>query len=330
EIQAGSYDLVHRITPLSPTTNSPIAARCRKAGVPFMIGPLNGGVPWPSGFDAERRREREWLSYVRGAYKLVPGRGAMLSAASAILAGSRHTQSEVPSKYQKKCIYMPENAINPDRFNLTASQPGILPLRACFIGRLVPYKGPDMLLEAAAPLLRSGAMKLDVIGDGPLMDTLRTQAAALQIEQALVFHGWLEHAQVQQVAARCHLFTFPSIREFGGGVVLEAMALGVVPVIVDYAGPGELLQPGTGFKVPIGSRDEIVSRLHQKLADIAADPSVLPGMAHNAQAYAKAHFTWSAKAHQVAEVYDWVLGRRPVKPAPFPALPPASAIGEIA
>lgn len=331
EIQAGSYDLVHRITPLSPTVNSSIAARCRKAGVPFVIGPLNGGVPWPSGFDAERRREREWLSYVRGAYKLLPGRGAMLSSASAILTGSLHTQSEIPPEHQAKCIYVPENAIDPARFNLTADQPGALPLRACFIGRLVPYKGPDMLLDAMAPLLRSGQMTLDMIGDGPLMAPLRAQAAALQVEDAVVFHGWLDHANVQQIAAQCHLFTFPSIREFGGGVVLEAMALGVVPVIVDYAGPGELLRPGTGFKVPIGSRDEIVARLREQLVEVVDDPTVLPGIARDAQVYARTHFTWPAKAQQVAEVYDWVLGGRSSRPEPFPAsIPPAHENGETA
>ena len=317
DIRAGRYDLVHRVTPLSPTASSASAAKCRRAGVPFVMGPLNGGVPWPQGFDAERRREREWLSYVRNAYKLMPGRTRTLASASAIITGSRHTESEVPDRDRDRCVYIPENAIDPARFNLVAPQLGTLPLRACFIGRLVPYKGPDMLLEAMAPLLRDGRMVLDMVGDGPLMEPLKAMADAESVADAVTFHGWVEHHQVQPILARADLLSFPSIREFGGGVVLEAMALGVVPVIVDYAGPGELVREGLGHKVPIGNRDQIVAAFRAKLEEIAAMPETLAPMGAHVRDHVRAHFTWAAKAAQIAQVYDWVLGRRDDRPDPL-------------
>lgn len=314
EIREGRWDVVHRATPLSPTVVSPVAAKCRAAGVPFVLGPLNGGVPWPPGFEAERRREREWLSYVRGVYKATPGRSRMLAATSAILVGSRHTESEIPDRFREACVYLPENAIDPDRFTLTAPQRTDLPLRAAFVGRLVPYKGLDMGIEAAAPLLRDGRLRLDVVGDGPMMDDLRSLAAREGVAASVTFHGRLPHRAVQDVLATANLLLFPSIREFGGGVVLEAMALGVVPLVVDYAGPGELVTEATGYKVPLGTRAGITTALRARIEAIAADPSDLPAIGQRAQERALSLFTWPAKARQVAWVYDWVLGRRHDRP----------------
>ena len=307
-IAAAEFDVVHRVTPLSPTLASPIAAKCRRVGVPFVVGPLNGGVPWPPGFDADRRREREWLSYLRGFYKLLPGRSATLGG-GAVIVGSRHTESEVPERFRQRCVYIPENGIDPTRFSKRARhEPG--PLRACFIGRMVAYKGPDMLLEAATPLLLDGRMTLEMIGDGPMLADLVARAAAAGLAPAVRFHGWLPHAEVQNVAAACTALTFPSIREFGGGVVLEAMAMGLAPVIVDYAGPGELVSAGTGFTIPLGRRPEIVRALRATLERLAGDPVAVARAGAAARARVEALFTWDRKAEQIARVYDWVLRDR--------------------
>lgn len=316
-IADGEFDIVHRVTPLSPTISSPIARKCKRAGVPFVLGPINGGVPWPAGFDAERRREKEWLSYVRGVYKYLPGRRKMLNATAAVLVGSRFTQSEIPDRYQQNCVYMPENGIDPTRFSKIARHDGDGPMKACFIGRLVPYKGPDMLIAAAAPLLRDGRMTLDIIGDGPMMSELTALAQKEGVADAVRFHGWVAHEDVQTVLAKVNVLSFPSVREFGGGVVLEAMATGVAPVVVDYAGPGELVTDDIGRKTPIGSREEIVVGFRGLLTDLANDPAAVAVMGETARQRIAEKFTWARKAEQVLEVYAWVLGKRADKPEFF-------------
>ena len=302
-IRAGAFDIVHRVTPLSPTVPSPIAAKCRRAGVPFVVGPLNGGVPWPKGFEAARLREREWLSYFRAAHRLLPGRSATFAGAAAVIAGSRHTESEMPPG--SHCRYLPENGVDPARFApRLARAPG--PMRACFIGRMVPYKGPDMLLEAAEPLVRAGQLEIEMIGDGPMLSELRARWSL----HGVTFRGWLDQLALRDVAAECDLFAFPSIREFGGGAVLEAMALGLAPLVVDYAGPGELVREGIGFKVPIGSRAEVIARIRAALEARVADPAGTAATGARARAHVLAEFTWAAKAARIAEIYAEVLEER--------------------
>lgn len=317
QIRAGQFDLVHRITPLSPVQQSPIAAKCRRAGVPFLLGPLNGGVPWPKGFEAEMKQENEWLSRLRGLFRLLPGRRNTLRA-DAILAGSRQMIRDIPARHQDRVIYLPENAVDPARFWRSANHGPALaggPLRACFIGRLVPLKGVDMLIAAAEPLLASGRMELDIIGDGPVLPALKEQARHLG--DAVRFHGWKKHEEVQDLAAECTVLAFPSIREFGGGVVLEAMALGLCPVVIDYAGPAELVTPDTGYAVPIGDRAEVVAGLRAALLRCAEHPAEVAQKAAAARARVEGLFTWERKAAQLREVYDWVLGLRAARPDPM-------------
>ncbi|MEZ5913916.1 MAG: glycosyltransferase family 4 protein [Paracoccaceae bacterium] len=313
-IRAGEYDIVHRVTPLSPIQQSPIAAKCRRAGVPFVVGPINGGVPWPKGFEAEMRNERERLSKLRSLYKLLPGRGATLRNASAILVGGRFTEREMPDRVRDKVIYIPENAIDPARFwrQAVPAEPG--KLRACFIGRLVPLKGVDMLLEAAAPLLSDGQLHLDIIGDGPMMGPLTAQADALGLGDSVTFHGWVAHEDIQDILAQSQLLAFPSIREFGGGVVLEAMALGLAPMVMDYAGPAELVGENAGYLIPMTDRAGVVAALRTTLAHCTANTEEVAAVGARAKARIDGLFTWSAKARQIAEVYDWL--RHPGRPKP--------------
>ena len=306
-IVAGEFDVVHRVTPLTPTATSRIAEKCVAAKVPFVAGPLNGGVPWPKGFDAERRREREWLSYLRGLYRWSPSRNRMIRATAAIIAGSRHTAGEFPAEAQGRVALIPENGIDPARFNITAAQDLSGPIRGCFVGRLVPYKGADMLIEAAEPHLKAGKLVLDIVGDGPQMEQLQQMLAERGLKATVQLHGWVDHAGVQEILGRANLLTFPSIREFGGGVVLEAMALGVVPLICDYAGPGELVDATTGYKLPMGSRADIIRSLSAKLESILADPAPLTELARTGQQRVADHFTWDQKARQISAVYGWAL-----------------------
>lgn len=310
-IAAGEWDIVHRVTPLTHTAVSPIASRLARTGVPFILGPLNGGVPWPAAFRGVRRQEREFLSYFRGAYRALPGWRGTLRAAAAVIAGSHHTASELPAWVRDRVVWIPENAVDPARFDRAAEAGPDGPLEAVFIGRLVPYKGPDIAIEASARFLRDGRMTLDIIGDGPMRDDLAGLVRRLGVDGAVRFHGHLPHRKVQDVASRSQVMVFPSIREFGGGVVLEAMAMGIVPLIVDYGGPAEMVTPRTALTVPMSSREDIVNSVASHLDRITSDPAMLEPMAAAARERVLTHFTWAAKARQVRDVYDWVLdGRR--------------------
>jgi len=318
KLRAGEFDLVHRLLPLSPTTTSWIAPRLKQIGVPFVLGPLNGGVPWPKGFDDLRQQERDGAGRLRAFTRFSPGLRQTRASADAILTASRTTLREMPASLRQRCIFIPENAVDLERFPLTpkaaTNNVPSKPLRISFVGRLVALKGVDMLIAAAAPLIRNGALHLDIIGDGPERERLQAMVQSENIGAGVSMDGWIPHAQLGARLRESDLFVFPSIREFGGGVVLEAMALGIPSVVLDHGGPPELVPPGTGYVLPMTTREEIVTRLRQLLTELREDPAQLHAAGELAQAHVQKYYSWEAKAAQIHEVYRWVLGQRSTKP----------------
>ncbi len=324
-LRSGEFDVVHRLTPLSPTMPSPIARHCHRIGVPFVLGPLNGGVPWPKGHQSARIKEREWLSFVRDAYRLVPGYRSTRRCCSALIAGSIDTLEREPAWVRDRAFHIPENAIDPSRFTVHRTPRTVDELRVIFVGRLVPYKGCDILLEAATPLLRSGRARLTIVGDGPQRPELESLVRREGIEDRVTFRGWVAHAEVAPLVAEADLFAFPSIREFGGAVAIEAMAAGTPPMVVSYGGLAETVTEDEGFPIAIGSRSQLVERFRDRLHGILDDPAVIDRKGEAGRRRVETYFTWDAKASQVLGVYDWVRERTSSDRSPVPMAPEAES-----
>ena len=314
KLKNGEYDVVHRVHPLSPMTPSLLAKKLHKIGVPFILGPLNGGVPWPKEFSYLKKQEGEWMGRFRNCAKYLPGSKSTRTHAAAIIAASRTTWREIGSCHHAKTIFIPENAIEPDKFPVRKKPAPTFPLKVSFVGRLVPLKGVDMIIEAAAPLVRDGRLLLDIIGDGPertrLQDIIDREGISLQV----CLNGWVQHSELGERLSQSDVFAFPSVREFGGGAVLEAMALGLVPIVLDHGGPVELVPVQTGFVLPMTERSKIIENMRALFVRFAADPTSLEEMSCNAQRHIRQFFTWNAKAKQMLQVYEWVLGQRVEKP----------------
>lgn len=316
-LREGKFDLVHQITPLSPAQPPRLAKMCRKVGVPFVWGPINGGLAWPPGYGKVLRQEREWLAPFRAAYKLMPGYASSRRAAAAIVAGSADAHMQLGARYHDKAVYIAENGVDPERFAVERTRTPALPIRIVFIGRMVPYKGGDMLIDAAEPMLRAGTVTIDFIGDGPQKPELEASVASRSLP-GVTFVGRVDHTELAARVATYDVFGFPSIREFGGAVAIEAMALGVVPIVPNYGGLGDLVSEGTGYRVPIGERDAIVASYREVLQRIVANPGELIEKSARGRERVARHFTWDRKAEQMTKVYDWVLGRGPKPQFPMP------------
>jgi glycosyltransferase involved in cell wall biosynthesis len=315
-IFAGEFDVVLRVMPMSPVLPSPFAFFLREGPIPFVIGPLNGGLPWPPGF-SQLENQKEWAANLRNLYRYMPFARSTYRHAKAIIAASSQTYSEF-SKYCDKLFFVPEPGIARSLCLADSrTSDSNAKLELIFVGMLVPRKACDLALRAAASLLRSDSAHFTVVGDGPERERLQQLVKSLGIEQSVSFRGWLSHEEVLRLLRSCDVFVFPSLRDNGAGVVFEALACGAVPVVADFGGPGDIVHSEVGFKVPLTNEDDIVVQLKKILTELAQDRERIKRLRRQGMIYVRECLTWDAKAQQVTGVLDWASQK-----GPKPNLPP--------
>jgi glycosyltransferase involved in cell wall biosynthesis len=111
---------------------------------------------------------------------------------------------------------------------------------------------------------------------------------------------------------------FPSIRDFGGGVVFEALSLGVVPVVADFGGPGDIVGPEVGYKVRLTNEADVVSQIEEVLHNLAHDRDLLERLRQQAVSYARESLSWDAKAQALTSIMQWALRQGPKPNLPSP------------
>jgi glycosyltransferase involved in cell wall biosynthesis len=307
-ILAGEFDVVLRIVPLTAVLPSPFAFFLRNGPIPFVLGPLNGGLPWPSGF-SQLKKQREWVSGLRKVYRILPFARSTFRLASAIIVASSQTYSEF-ARFSDKLFFVPENGIDPSicRGRSGGKDAGA-PLELIFVGALVPRKACDLAIRAAAPLLRNNSARFTVVGDGPERKNLQELTISLGVERAVTFCGWLGHPEVLDRLQSADALVFPSVRDFGGGVVFEALASGTVPIVVDFGGPGDIVTPEIGCKVPLTDETDMAMRIQTILLELAVNRDLLNRLRVEGMAYARERLTWDAKAEITTRILNWAVGR---------------------
>lgn len=308
----GEFDVVLRLLPMAPTLPSPFAFFLRNGPIPFVVGPLNGGLRSAPGF-SQPDKQKGFTFGIRKLYRVVPFARSTYRYAAAIIAAASHMRSEFAA-YSEKLFFIPENGIASTLClaDSRVPKPGAK-LKLIFVGGLVRRKACYIGLRAAASVLRADLAQFTVIGDGPERNNLEELVKSLGVEKNVTFPGWLGHAEVLSHLRSSDVVVLPAVREGGGGVVFEALASGAVPVILDWGGPGDIVHPEVGYKVPPSNEDEVVAKMGEILNLLVHDRELLERLRKQGMTYARECLTWEAKALSTTQVLNWVT-KRGVKP----------------
>lgn len=179
-----------------------------------------------------------------------------------------------------------------------------------FIGSFFAFEGLDLLLEALSRLVRRRSdVKLLLVGGGPEKDRLVAQAAALGLNDAVVFTGRVPHEDVRRYYDLVTVFVYPRRHMRLTDLVtplkpLEAMAQGSIVVASDVGGHRELLIDGErGFLFKADDAEALAA----KLAQVISRPDVWPAMRLAGRRFIETERTWDRVVTYYAPIYERLL-----------------------
>lgn len=223
-------------------TGVQVLAACRMAGVPLIVH--------FHGYDAS---QEVVLRDNADAYR------RMFRHAAAVIAVSE------PMKAKLLAIGAPGEKLHVNIYGVDCrlfevTDAGRNPPIFLSAGRFVEKKGPHLTLLAFAEVWRKvPAVRLRMIGDGPLRPICEQMARALGLERAVAFVGRQPHAVVAEEMRMARAFLQHSIEASDGDsegtpvAILEAQASGLPVISTRHAGiPDVVVEGRTGFLVDEG------------------------------------------------------------------------------
>ena len=269
EERLASYDLVH-IYGLYDLIGPQVARACGLVGRPYVVEPMGMFQPIVRNI------------FLKRLYHVAFGQ-AMICGAGRIIATSEQERQElleggIPGRkilVRRNGIDLPGTLPSPGKFR---SHWRIAPdvQLVLFLGRLVPKKSPDIMLEAFAHWKRhSSPRKTSMLviagpdeGDG-YRQRLETLAARIGLNGGVLFTGPLYDDAKWSAYRDADLFVLPSQNENFGNTAAEAVACGTPVLVTDQCGIAPLIDQRAGLVVP---HDR--AALEAGLARILDDPAL--------------------------------------------------------
>jgi glycosyltransferase involved in cell wall biosynthesis len=212
-----------------------------------------------------------------------------------------------PHLATKPVFYQPHGVPQPVVSRMVHDNADV-PIRIIYVGRLIrEQKRVHLFPHILERLITSGRpFTWTIVGDGPELKRLRQSMVSRAAEQKVIFTGHVPYRRVPELLADSDVFLLISDYEGLPLSLLEALSLGVAPVVSDLdSGVREAIEPGTGILVRPDDLDGYASAILQ----LDSDRLLLTKMSLAAQTLAREKFSCSAMADRWIRMFSEFPGR---------------------
>lgn len=174
-----------------------------------------------------------------------------------------------------------------------------------FVGRMVPEKGAQVLVEAAPKVLSQYRdAKFVVVGKGGFLPEIKARAAALGIKNKILFTGYVDDAALLRLYRVADVDVVPSLYEPFGIVALEGMGAKLPTVVAETGGLAEIVDhTRTGITTHPGDSKSLA----WGIIEVLKNPEYAHYLGQNAFHKVERVYNWQHIARATTGVYERVL-----------------------
>jgi glycosyltransferase involved in cell wall biosynthesis len=295
------FDVVHQVIPVAMRYPSPAAG----LGIPFVIGPVGGSLASPAAF-SEEEGATPWYQRLRALdgwrIKADPLLRRTYESADCVIGVAPYAGELLSGITLRRFEIMSETAIHAVKPPIDrGGRSG--PVRLLHVGRIVRTKGLRDVIRAMGRL-RDLDIVLDVVGDGNDRAACEALAVELGLHDQITFHGAVPRDEVDGFYERADVFVFPSYREPGGNVSLEAMAYGLPLIVCRRGGPGANVDDSCAFRLDAESPEQLAEDVAEAIRRLVQDPGLRSRMGAAARAHAESTHLWQARLDRLSALYE--------------------------
>jgi len=311
------FDIAHHVTFGNDWIASYIGAFL---DVPFVLGPVGGGQRTPRGLLGEYtlggrlsesgRNAAQWLG------RHDPVRGRCMRKARAILVCNRETRDGIPKRQRAKAVLFPVNGVSREDFGEGPEKvPGRRPFKVFMAGRFHRLKGFALAVRGFGMFAaKHPETEFVIIGSGPEGEGLAGLVEEMGLSDKVRMTGWLRRGDLLREMRSSDVMLFPSFRDGGGAVVVEAMASGKPVIALNSGGPGFHVQPEWGFRIEPRNADYVASEIAAALETLHGRPELALTMGEAARRRAEDFYLWDRHGERIRDIYEAALAAARSRP----------------
>lgn len=269
--------------------------------IPFIWGPVGGGDCEPKSFLKAlplKQRIVQSARYVMNALSVINPFIMIPSAkAKSILVRTPNTAQVIPSIFKHKTEIVLETAMEEGIFNY--NKKGIVEennaIQLITTGRLLPNKNILTAVKALRYLPSEYNIKLTIIGAGYQRKLIETEAQNIGENKFVEIISEMPRQDVLKIVEKSDIFLFPSLREGGSWSLMEAMAIGLPVICLDWAGMAITTNDSCAIRLPVTDPDQMPKDMAAAIIKLIENPELRKQMGEAGRKRIKEVFNWDAK-----------------------------------